>query len=95
MNETWEKLAEFCNRNKPMITNTRFEQEKRRRQTWKKPGGTRKFQIDYVLVKQCFRNGVKSSQSYPGADIDSDHNLASMRINVKLKKIVKARERNE
>ena len=91
-NERGEKLVEFCKRNKLMITNTWFEQEKRRRYTWKKPGDTGRFQIDYILVKQRFRNGVKSLQSYPGADIDSDHNLVSMRINVKLKKIVKGKK---
>jgi len=51
-NERGEKLVEFCKKNKLMITNTWFEQEKRRRYTWKKPGDTGRFQIDYILVKQ-------------------------------------------
>ena len=39
------------------------------------------------MVKHRYRNSVKSSWSYPGADVDSDHNLVAMRVNVKLKKI--------
>ena len=76
---------EFCKGNKLMITNTWFEQEKRRRYTWKKPGDTGRYQIDYIMVKQRYRNSVKSSWSYPGADVDSDHNLISMRVQVRLK----------
>ena len=91
-NERGEKLVEFCKKNKLMITNTWFEQEKRRRYTWKKPGDTGRFQIDYILVKQRFRNSVKSSWSYPGADMDSDHNLVAMKVNVKLKKISKGKK---
>ena len=88
-NERGEKLVEFCKRNKMVVTNTWFEQHKRRRYTWRHPGGTNKSQIDYVLVRQRYRNSVKSSQSYPGADVDSDHNLVAMRVELKLKKLKK------
>ena len=67
-----------------MITNTWFEQEKRRRYTWKSPGDLRRYQIDYILVRQRYSNSVKSSWSYPGADVDSDHNLVAMRLKLKL-----------
>ena len=70
-----------------MVTYTWFQQEKRRRYTWKNPGDRQRFQIDYILVKQRYRNSVKSSWSYPGADVNSDHNLVAMKVNVKLKKI--------
>jgi len=91
-NDRWDKLVEFCRNNKFMVTNTWFQQHIRRRYTWKKPGdiGHQRYQIDYILVRQQFRNGVKSSASYLGADIDSDHNLVAMKMRVKLKKIVKA-----
>ena len=36
-NERGESLIEFCKRKKFMISNTWFQQEKRRRYTWKKP----------------------------------------------------------
>jgi len=88
-NERGEKLIEFWDRRKLVITNTWFEQEKRRRYTWKSPGDRFRYQIDYIMVNQRYRNGVKGSKSYPGADVDSDHNLVAMRMKIKLKKIGK------
>lgn len=48
-------------------------------------GGTR-YQIDYILVREKYRNQLKQSKSFPGADIDSDHNLVIMESNLSLKK---------
>src|ERR1044072_5406888 len=90
-NDRGERVVEFCKRNKLMITNTWFEQEKRRRYTWQKPGDTGRYQIDYIMVKHRYRNSVKSSWSYPGADVDSDHNLVAMRVQVRLKRIKKGK----
>ena len=81
-NERGERLLEFCKTNKLMVTNTWFQQEKRRRHTWKNPGDRRRFKIDYILVKHRYINSVKSSWSYPGADVNSDRNLVAMRVNV-------------
>ena len=53
------------------------------------PGDKRRFQIDYILVKQRFRNQTKDCKSYPGADIDSDHNLVMMKCHLKFKKSAK------
>ena len=78
-NERGQRLVEFCLRNKLVITNTCFSAHKRRRYTWKKPDLAR-FQIDYIMVKHRYRNAVKKSYSYPGADCDSDHNLVLMKI---------------
>src|SRR5277367_1279237 len=86
-NESGAKLIDFCKRRQLVITNTWFEQEKRRRYTWKSPGDRARYQIDYIMVKQRYRNGVKGSKSYPGADVYSDHNLVAMRMKIKLKKI--------
>ena len=88
-NERGQRLVEFCQRNKLVITNTCFNAHKRRRYTWKKPGDLARFQIDYIMVKHRFRNAVKKSFSYPGADCDSDHNLVLMKIKLFLKKIRK------
>ncbi len=94
-NDRGERLVEFCKSNDLVVTNTWFEQEKRRRYTWKKPGDTGRYQIDYILVKHRYRNSVKGSWSYPGADADSDHNLVAMRMRVKLKKIKKVRKKQK
>ena len=54
-NERGERLVEFCKRNRMVITNTWFEQEKRRRYTWKKPGDNGRYQIDYIMVSRGTR----------------------------------------
>ena len=64
-NERGEKLVEFCRENKFMVINTWFEQENRRRYTWKQPGDTNRYQLDYILVRQRYRNSVKKSCSFP------------------------------
>jgi len=92
-NERGERLVEFCRQRKLVATYTCFEHEKRRRYTWKLPGDTRRYQLDYILVRQRFRNSVKNSCSYPGADADSDHNLVVMKQTVKLKKLKRRRKK--
>src|SRR6476469_3650217 len=91
-NDRGERLIEFCKSQNLVITNTCFEEEKRRRYTWKSPG---RFQIDCILVRQRYRNSVKSSWSYPGADIDSDHNLVAMRLKLNLNKIPKRKQQKK
>ena len=58
-NERGERLAEFHWHRKLVVTKTCFENEKRRRYTWKQPGNTQRYQLDYILVRQRFRNSVK------------------------------------
>src|SRR6478609_4250601 len=86
-NDRGERLIEFCKNQNFVIINTLFEQEKRRRYTWKSTGDLRRYQIDYILERQRYRNSVKSSWSYPGADVDLDHKQVAMRLKLKLKKI--------
>jgi hypothetical protein len=49
--------------------------------------------LDYILVKQRFRNSVKDVQTMPGADIDSDHNLLVAKICTRLKKVTRFQKR--
>ncbi len=90
-NERGQALVDFCRRTGMVVTNTWFEHEKRRRYTWKRPGDTGRFQIDYILVKQRYRNSVKNSRAYPGADVHSDHNLVMAKIELKLKKVQRSK----
>ena len=77
----------FWKQSKMIVTNTLFQYEKRRRFMWKRPGDTERYQIDYILVKQRYRNCVKKLRSYPGADANTDHNLVMARIKLRLKKL--------
>ena len=45
-------------------------------------------QIDYILVKKRFRSGVNiyRTRSFPGADIESDHDLVMITFRVRLRK---------
>jgi len=86
-NDRGDQLLEFCAKHKLIITNTCFNHLKRRRYTWKMPGDINRYQIDYIMVKNRFRNKVKESRSYQGTDINSDHNLVMMKCNLKFKKI--------
>ena len=86
-NERGEKLVNFCFSFKFVIANTLFQQPKRRTYTWRSPGDIHRSQIDYILISQRFRNCVKQTKTYPGADIGSDHNPVVMKLLVKLKQL--------
>jgi len=58
-NERGDRLTEFCQKRKFIVSNTWFEQEKRRRYTWKKPGDRARYQIDFILVRQRYKKSVK------------------------------------
>lgn len=93
-NERGERLIEFCTQHKLVITNTIFQHHPRRRYTWKAPGDLRRAQIDYILVKERFKNQVKDSRSYPGADVDSDHNPVIIRCELKFKRLQKKEKKH-
>ena len=63
--------------------------------TWKNPADTKRYQIDYILVRQRYRNSVKKACSYPGADADTDHNLVLMKTMLKMKKVMKKKHRKK
>lgn len=58
-----------------IISNTRFQNYKRRIYTWKIPGDITHYQIYYILVNNRFQNLVKFYKVYPSEDCDSDHSL--------------------
>ena len=74
INARGQKLIDFAKQNNYVICNIIFCHHKRRRYTWKKPGNTGRFQLDYVLVKQRYRNSVCDCHAYSGPDIYSNHN---------------------
>ena len=53
-NEAGQRLIEFCQENALVITNTLFQQPKRRLYTWTSPDGQHRNQIDYIL---CSHDG--------------------------------------
>ena len=61
----------------------RYQTLQKSRKTETIPGDIGRYQIDYILVKERFRNQVKDCKSYPGADIDSDHNPVIIKCSLK------------
>ena len=51
-NEAGQSLTEFGQENALVITNTLFQQHKRRLYTWTSPDGQHQNQIDYILCSQ-------------------------------------------
>lgn len=66
-----------------------FQNNLRRRYTWRMLGAISRYQID-ILVRKRPKYQVKYSKAYPGADCNSDHNLVVMKyiktINMKVLK---------
>lgn len=91
-NERGERLIEFCKENKLIVANTFFQNHKRRRYTWISPVDKKRYQIDYILVEERYKNAAKKVKGLPGADINSDHVLVMMEMSVKLKKLDKAKK---
>lgn len=79
--------VEFCRQHDLILTNTLFMNHKRRCYTFKMPGDINRYQLDYIMVKNRYKNQIKSSKSYPGVDIDSDHNRVMMKSVLKFKKL--------
>ena len=74
-NEAGQMLTEFCQDNALVITNTLFQQHKRRLYKWTSLDGQHQNQIDYILYSQKWRSSIQSAKTRPGADCGSDHEL--------------------
>ena len=56
--EAGQRLIEFCQENALVITNTLFQQHKRRLYTWTSPDSQHRNQIDYILCSQRWRSSI-------------------------------------
>ena len=83
--ERGDVLVQFCEEKNLTLVNTQFMQHPRRLYTWSSPGDLYRNQIDYIMIRQRYKNCVKNAHTYPGADIFSDHNLLIMKLSIKLK----------
>ena len=88
-NEAGQRLTEFCQGNAQVISNTLFQQHKRRMYTWTSPDGQHRNQIDYILCSQRWRISIQLAKPRPGADYGSDHELLIAKFRLKLKKVGK------
>ena len=72
-----------------ILSDTLFQQHKRRLYTWTSPDGQHQNQIDYILCSQRWRSSIQSTKTRPGADCGSDHELIIATFRLKLKKVGK------
>ena len=86
-NEAGQRLIEFCHENSLVLTNTLFQQHKRRLYTWTSPDGQHWNQIDSILCSQRWRSSIQSAKTRSGADCGSDQELLSAKL--KLTKVGK------
>ncbi|XP_068224983.1 craniofacial development protein 2-like [Palaemon carinicauda] len=90
-NERGLRLLEFASYNNAVLANTLGEHKASRRWTWHAPNGIHHNQIDYILVQNRFRSGIKraTTRTFPGADVGSDHDLVFVNFKLRLKTIKK------
>jgi exonuclease III len=84
-NVAGERLIDFCQENQMIITNTCFQQPKRRLYTWTTPNGQHRNQIDYILCNRRWKSSITSVKTRPGADCGTDHELLLACFRIKLK----------
>ncbi|XP_050513133.1 uncharacterized protein LOC126888800 [Diabrotica virgifera virgifera] len=94
-NERGDRLIQFCREEDFTIANTWFRLSPRRLYTWKSPADTAnnmiRNQIDFILINKRFKNSLTSVKTYPGADVSSDHNQLVGQVELKLKKFIKSK----
>ena len=85
------QMREFATFNSLVLANAFGHYKAPRRWMWHSPNGQHPNQIDCFLERKCFRSGVSiaRTQSFPGADIGSDHYLPMMTFHLRLKRISK------
>jgi len=88
LNETGQRLTEFCQENALVIATTLFQQHKRWLYTWPSPYGQYLSQIDYILCIQRYRSSILSAKTRPGANSGSDHELLIVKFRFQLKKVL-------
>lgn len=59
------------------------------------PGDIARYQIDYILVKNRFKNQVKFCKTYPSTDCESDHNLIIAKCELRYKKPQRSKVQQE
>ena len=84
-----QRIIEFYQENALVITNTLFQQHKRKFYTWTSPDGQYRNQIDYILCCQRWRSSIQSAKTSLGGDCGSDHELLIAKFRPKLKTVGK------
>ena len=72
-----------------VIVSTHFQQHKRRFYMWTSPEGQHRNLIDYIFCSQRWRSCIQSTETRPGTDCGSEHEVLIAKFRLKLKKVGK------
>lgn len=86
-NDRAERMLLSCVERKLTVTNTWFQQPKRRLCTWKSCDGITRNRIHYILVNKHWKSSITSVRTLPGADVGTDHQLLCAKFRVRLRKL--------
>ena len=89
INERGKVLINFCKQHDLVVMNMWFKKSKTKLYTWMTSGHGRQYQINYILMKQCFRNSIRDAKTLSGANTDSDLNPLVAEVQTRLKSIKK------
>ena len=73
INETGERLVEFCTTNNLVIGGTPFPHREIHKIAWCSPNGRDRNQIDQLMINGKWRSSLRDVKVRRGADIGSDH----------------------
>ena len=82
-NNNGQKLAELCQANNLILTNTLFCHHRHNRYTWISPDNNTRNQIDYIAVNKQWASSILDAKSRPGAECYTDHILTSAKLRIK------------
>nr|VZI21112.1 unnamed protein product [Spirometra erinaceieuropaei] len=83
--ENGERLLNFADRNRLLVTNTCFQHRKKHLLTWYSNDGRTASQTDYILVSSRFRSWVHDSRSMRGAETGNAHGSDHVLVRTRLK----------
>jgi hypothetical protein len=86
--ENGDRLINFADYNRLVVSNTRFQHPKRHLLTWYSNDGRTASQIDYVLISARWASTIEDCRSYRGAETGnkcgSDHTLVRAKLKLHL-----------
>ena len=85
LNDNGQRLIDFCQLNDLVIGGSLFQHKDIHKTTWTASNGLIKNQIDHFCIKRKFRRSLLDVRAYRGADINSDHQLCIVKMEIKLK----------
>ena len=89
LNDNGQRLIDFFQLNDLVISGSLFQQKDVHKAMWTAPHGLIKNQIDHFCIRRKFRCSLLNAGAYQRADINSDHQSCSAKMEIRLKSTAK------